>query len=76
MTGEQILLVLLAIILSGAVGLIIGHWMCAPKKGIKYVGDKMTQEEYDAMGDPTKGPIGAFVKVCPECRRIDNIWAP
>lgn len=60
-----IIIVLACIILFGAA------YEDKRRKTLK-VGDKAPQKLLDHK--PEDGPLGAFITVCPECGRIDNIW--
>lgn len=44
-----------------------------PKPIVLKVGEKAPQELLDRKSDK---PIGGFIKVCPECDRIDAIFHP
>jgi hypothetical protein len=39
-----------------------------PKGRVLQVGDRMPPD--------VEGPFGAFIKVCPACQRIDEIFVP
>lgn len=54
------------------IGALVGMRLGEPKKGLLRVGDKVPSETLAGWQERQK-PLGAFIKVCPECTRIDSI---